>query len=93
MFNFFFPVTGEASYELFGGRGLGATRDTPTRRLGVNYRTLDSLRVNLPENPYDLYVYLHLNWETSGTNYERQWSLARTESYESSPVSLRRESK
>ena len=85
MFNFFSRLLVKP-HNLFNETlGYGVTRNIPTKRLEVNYRTLDSLRVRvkLPENPYDLYVYLYLNWETSRSNGERRRSLPRMESYES----------
>ncbi|KAH9032463.1 NAD-P-binding protein [Lactarius pseudohatsudake] len=38
------------------------------KKLDVTYRSLDSLRAKLAENPQDFDAYLHLIWATDGTN-------------------------
>ncbi|KAI9437594.1 NAD-P-binding protein [Lactarius indigo] len=38
------------------------------KKLDVNYRSLDSLRAKVAENPYDLDAYFHVNWATDGLN-------------------------
>ncbi|KAH9171186.1 NAD-P-binding protein [Lactarius sanguifluus] len=38
------------------------------KKLDVNYRSLDSLRAKLAENPYDLDAYFHIGWATDGLN-------------------------
>ncbi|KAH9055456.1 NAD-P-binding protein [Lactarius vividus] len=38
------------------------------KKLDVTYRSLDSLRAKIAENPQDFDAYLHLNWATNGTN-------------------------
>lgn len=35
-------------------------------KLDVTYRTVDSLRAKLKENPYDFDAYLHIIWATDG---------------------------
>ena len=39
-------------------------------KLDVTYRSLDSLRAKVAENPHDFDAYLHINWATNGTNGE-----------------------
>ncbi|KAH8993477.1 NAD-P-binding protein [Lactarius akahatsu] len=38
------------------------------KKLDVTYRSLDSLRAKVAENPQDFDAYLHLIWATDGTN-------------------------
>ncbi|KAI9449456.1 NAD-P-binding protein [Lactarius psammicola] len=38
------------------------------KKLDVTYRSVDSLRAKLAENPQDFDAYLHLNWATEGPN-------------------------
>ncbi len=59
-----FALTSDASQsfnEIFKGY-----EERTGKKLDVTYRSLDSLRAKLVENPQDFDAYLHLTWATGG---------------------------
>ena len=64
----FFALTGDAS-QTFNEIFKGYEERTGTK-LDVTYRSVDSLRAKVAENPHDFDAYLHINWATDGLNGE-----------------------
>ena len=67
--DFFFIALTSDALQTFNEIFKGYEERSGTK-LDVAYRSLDSLRAKVAENPHDFDAYLHINWATNGTNGE-----------------------